>query len=293
MTALPRAKISDTDGDQDGLSSLRSNEEDANSAINILRATHEQSDFPNPLDWPKRRKWKVKLTLSAMSFVSILSSSVAAPALPQIASDLDMDPVEGQIALSVYVIGLTFSPLVLAPTSEMIGRVPVVNASNIWFLLWIIVTGFAKNKSPLIAARYLSGMRASLVYAIGAGVLGDCWRREQRGGSLGIYASIPLLGTAVGPSIGGIIAQNLDWRWIFYIVGIFQTFISMACFFAFEETYYPVLLKRQAKKQGRPESRPARQQGFSNVAISLLRPLRLLATNPPLQLITLYDVSVP
>lgn len=52
----------------------------------------------------------------------------------------------------------------------------------------------------LIACRFLAGFGASSIYALASGVLGDVWRPEQRGRSLGVYLLIPLLGAAVGMS---------------------------------------------------------------------------------------------
>ena len=73
--------------------------------------------------------------------------------------------------------------------------------SNVWFLVWNILCGFAKTKETLIAARFLAGFGASAIYALAGGVLGDIWRPEQRGKSLGIYLLIPLLGAAVGEAL--------------------------------------------------------------------------------------------
>lgn len=81
----------------------------------------------------------------------------------------------------------------------MYGRSPILHVSNVWFLVWNIVCGFANNKHTLISARLLARLGASSIYALGGGVLGDIWTPEQRGKSLGIYLLIPLLGK-----------QNLD-----------------------------------------------------------------------------------
>ena len=125
------------------------------------------NDLENPANWPSRRKWQATLNMSAMGFVSILLSSIAAPALQDISEDLNMDAVEGQMALSAYVLGLAFAPLILGPVSEIVGRVRVTHITNAWFLVWTVVTGVARNKAAMIAARYMSGMGASLVYAAG------------------------------------------------------------------------------------------------------------------------------
>jgi len=125
-------------------------------------------------------------------------STIMAPALTTIAIELHMSHIESVMALSIYLLATAFGPLVIGPLSEVYGREKILHASNVWFLVWNIVCGFAKTKEVLIAARFLAGFGASSIYALAGGVLGDIWRPEQRGKSLGVYLLIPLLGAAIG-----------------------------------------------------------------------------------------------
>jgi MFS family permease len=118
-------------------------------------------------------------------------STIMAPALSTIALELDMNSAESVMALSIYLLATAFGPLLIGPLSEIYGRAPILHASN-------VVCGFAKTKETLIAARFMAGFGASAIYALAGGVLGDIWRPEQRGKSLGVYLLIPLLGAAVG-----------------------------------------------------------------------------------------------
>ena len=164
----------------------------------FLVAFDEPYDAENPLDWPTGRKWMVTDVLSATGFNRIMVSTIMAPALSTIASELHMSSTESAMSLSIYLLATAFGPLFIGPLSEIYGRQAILHGSNIWFLVWNIVCGFAKTKEALIAARFLAGFGASAIYALAGGVLGDMWRPEQRGRSLGIYLLIPLLGAAVG-----------------------------------------------------------------------------------------------
>lgn len=158
-------------------------------------------DAENPLDWPTSRKWAVTDVLSATGFNRIMVSTIMAPALSTIAKDLDMNSTEAAMALSIYLLATAFGPLFIGPLSEIYGRQVILHASGVWFLIWNIACGFANTKELLIGARFLAGFGASSIYALAGGVLGDVWRPEQRGQSLGIYLLIPLLGVAVGQYI--------------------------------------------------------------------------------------------
>lgn len=162
--------------------------------------TFSTPDPINPKDWPTRTKWAVTDVLSATGFNRIMVSTIMAPALTTIAIELHMSHIESVMALSIYLLATAFGPLIIGPLSEVYGREKILHASNIWFLVWNIICGFAKTKEVLIAARFLAGFGASSIYALAGGVLGDIWRSEQRGKSLGVYLLIPLLGAAVGES---------------------------------------------------------------------------------------------
>lgn len=160
--------------------------------------TFTTPDPTNPKDWPNRIKWAVTDVMSATGFNRIMVSTIMAPALNTIAVELHMSHVESVMALTIYLLASAFGPLVIGPLSEVYGREMILHTSNIWFLIWNVMCGFAKTKETLIAARFLAGFGASSIYALSAGVLGDVWRPEERGKSLGMYALIPLLGGAVG-----------------------------------------------------------------------------------------------
>ena len=164
----------------------------------FLVAFAEPYDPENPKDWPTGRKWAVTDAISATGFNRIMVSTIMAPALSTIAKEFNMNSAESAMALSIYLLATAFGPLVIGPLSEVYGRKPILHVSNIWFLVWNIACGFANGRDMLIASRFLAGFGASAIYALANGVLGDVWRPEQRGRSLGFYMLIPLLGAAVG-----------------------------------------------------------------------------------------------
>ncbi|TEY59416.1 hypothetical protein BOTCAL_0193g00180 [Botryotinia calthae] len=158
-------------------------------------------DPTNPKCWPTYQKWHTTLVLSSTGFNRIAVSTIMAPALHIVASELHMTSLESVMAMSVYLLATAFGPLLIGPLSELYGRRVVLHTTNIWFLIWNIVCGFARTKELLIAARLMAGLGASAIYALGSGVLGDVWRSDERGRSLGIYSLLQLFGAAAGPII--------------------------------------------------------------------------------------------
>ncbi|KAL3448198.1 major facilitator superfamily domain-containing protein [Aspergillus insuetus] len=260
----------------------------------FLVAFAEPYDADNPKDWPTGRKWAVTDVLSATGFNRIMVSTIMAPALSLIAKEFDMSSAESAMALSIYLLATAFGPLVIGPLSEVYGRKPILHASNIWFLIWNLICGFANSKEVLIASRFLAGFGASAIYALANGVLGDVWRPQQRGWSLSVYLLIPLLGAAVGPIIGGFMAGRTTWRWMFWSTSIFQAVMILVSFTAFQETYEPLILRsradqiRQETGDNRYYTLDERQHTSAGpwrvLGRALLRPLRLLAFHPIIQI---------
>jgi MFS family permease len=125
--------------------------------------------------------------------------------------------------------------------------------------------------------------------------MADCWRPEQRGHSFAIATFLPLLGPALGPIIGGFISNSIGWRWIFWVLSIFDGCLLISAFFFFPETYEQLLLHRKAKKLRKQTGKPyhtkwedATMSLKTKLGNSLTRPMRLLATQPTIQLMSIF-----
>ncbi|KAL1968655.1 hypothetical protein VTN77DRAFT_1481 [Rasamsonia byssochlamydoides] len=254
-------------------------------------------DVENPKNWSMKKRWAAVFVVSCFTFISPVSSSMVAPALSSIAGDLKIyHEVELEMTLSIFVLAYAIGPLFLGPLSEMFGRVIVLQVANLFYLVWNIACGVARTKGQLIAFRFLSGLGGSAPLAIGGGVLSDCFRPEERGKAMAIYSVAPLLGPAVGPIAGGFIAENTTWRWVFYATSIADGVIQVAGFFLLQETYAPILLKRKAEKLRKEtgdsswhtEFETPERSIFSVLRTSLVRPFRLLFTQPIIQVLALY-----
>lgn len=217
-----------------------------------------------------------------------------APAINTIAEELDMSTTESTMALSVYLLATAFGPMVIGPLSEVYGRSSIFHFTNIWFLVWNLICGFANSKGLLIAARLLAGFGASAVYSMAFGVLGDVWSAKQRGRSLSMYLLVPLTGAAIGPIAGGFIVQYSTWRWMFWATTILQCILELTSFFIFRKSYAPVLLRWRAKTlrtetgdsrfHAEIEMRESGRSAAWKISRSLSRPVRLLAFHPIIQI---------
>jgi multidrug resistance protein len=122
--------------------------------------------------------------------------------------------------VSVYILGYAVGPLFMAPLSELYGRLPVYHVSNALFVVFTIACAVSSNLGMLVAFRFLDGCVGSTPLVLGGGTIADLISQEKRGGIMAVWAIGPLLGPAVGPIAGGYVAENLGWRWVFWIIAI-------------------------------------------------------------------------
>ncbi|MCJ1251792.1 hypothetical protein MMC30_009030 [Trapelia coarctata] len=255
----------------------------------------DDNDPEDPYNWPTRKKWSITLLTSGTGLVTLMSGTMMAPALTTIGPDLDLNEAATQLALSIFLLSFAFGPMVLAPMTELYGRRSVWLLAGVWYALWNMICGFSHNSATMIAGRFLSGLGASAEFAVSSPVLADMWHPEQRGHSIAIASFIPLLGTAVGPIIGGAITQAIGWRWLFWTVSIFSAMLILTGFITFKETFAPILLARRAKMIRATTGRQvfAASENFTiplrkKLWINVTRPLRLLATQPALQVMAIF-----
>ncbi|KAF2104946.1 MFS general substrate transporter [Rhizodiscina lignyota] len=251
----------------------------------------------NPKNWTFKQKWAATFVVSSFTFISPVSSSMVAPALGVISRDFGItSEIEAQLTLSIFVLAYAIGPLFLGPLSEIYGRTRVLQLSNLFYFAWNTGCGFAQDKGQLIAFRFLAGLGGSAPLAIGGGILSDCWKAEERGRAISIYSLAPLLGPAVGPIAGGFIAENTTWRWCFWSTSIVTILIQLSGIFFLRETYAPKLLREKAdrlrKETGNSslytEWEAAGTDIIPLLKVSLVRPFRLLGTQPIVQVLSLY-----
>ncbi|KAI9734971.1 MAG: hypothetical protein M1834_002053 [Cirrosporium novae-zelandiae] len=253
-------------------------------------------DPANPMNWTMKKKWVLTVLISIFTFISPVSSSMVTPALTILGKDLGIQSeIEVEMALSIFVLGYAVGPLFFGPLSEVFGRARVLQLSNLFYLAWNLGCGFAQNKAEIFVFRFFAGIGGSAPLSVGGGALSDIWVPEQRGKAVGIYSLAPLFGPVVGPIAAGFIAERTTWRWVFWSTNIVASLIQVAGFIWLHETHALTLLKwkreRLVKETGNDKlhtDADSTKGLLRTLGGALVRPSRMLATQPIVQIIALY-----
>ncbi|KAH8166234.1 hypothetical protein CIB48_g2024 [Xylaria polymorpha] len=255
-----------------------------------------EDDPENPYNWTTTRKALNTGCVSFQTFISPLASSIFAPGVPLVLAEFHSTSLEiATFVVSVYLIGFAAGPVLLAPLSEIYGRVPVYHACNIGFVAFSVACALAPSLDSLIAFRFLAGLFGVAPITNGGGTVADMIPQKQRGTVLAVFSIGPLLGPIIGPIAGGFLSNAKGWRWNFWLLAIISGFITVFMFFVMKESYAPVLLERKAerlrKETGNDLLRSKLDIGLSPSDFfkrSAVRPVKMFIYSPVVAIMALY-----
>lgn len=197
--------------------------------------------------------------------------------------------------VSIYILGFAIGPLIIAPLSELYGRVWIYNVCNVFFIIFTVACGVSSNMNMLVGFRFLAGCAGSAPLTIGAGTVADLFPREQRAGAMAIWGMGPLLGPVIGPVAAGFLVEAKGWRWVFYVLAMLAGAFAFLLVCISRETYAPALLEKKAarlrKETGNPNLRsklaidiPAKEVFIR----AIVRPMKMLFLSPIVLLMSTY-----
>lgn len=138
-------------------------------------------------------------------------------ALPQMAHDLDVTTTDMQWALTAYLV--SFASLMVAGgrIGDIVGRRRTLLVGIVVFGAASLLCGLAYDEYMLVACRVLQGIGAAILFPVSMGVVGNAFDDETRPRAIGIVVLVSTVGTALGPLVGGVLTDALDWRWVFLL----------------------------------------------------------------------------
>jgi EmrB/QacA subfamily drug resistance transporter len=163
------------------------------------------------------RKWWTLGAVAFGLFMIMLDNTVVNVALPSIQEDLGVGLSELQWIVAGY--ALTFAALMLTggKLADHYGRRLIFVVGLAIFTLASLACGLAESGDVLIAARVVQGAGAALMNPSTLSIISATFPPDQRGMAIGIWAGVSALALAIGPLVGGLLTDHLDWSWIFFV----------------------------------------------------------------------------
>jgi len=149
--------------------------------------------------------------------LSSLGTSIANVGLPTLAQAFTASFQEVQWVVLAYLLAITTLIVSVGRLGDITGRRRLLLAGIFLFTVASIVCGAAPALWLLLGARAAQGLGAAIMMALTMAFVGETVPKARTGSAMGLLGTMSAIGTALGPSLGGLLIAGLGWRAIFFV----------------------------------------------------------------------------
>lgn len=216
----------------------------------IITSWYSDDDEENPQNWSFLKKAWIMISISALTTFIYMGAAIYTPGIPEIMQEFNTSARKATVPLTVFVVGYGVGPMILSPLSEHapLGRNPLYLITLFLYVIVQIPTAKAKSINELIGLRLLAGFLASPALSTGGATLGDIFPVDKLYLGLVLWGISACCGPTLGPLLGGIVSQLIDWRWTFWLMAIVTACVFLVLFVLLPETSAETLLHKRATR---------------------------------------------
>ena len=181
---------------------------------------------------PAVNMWVIAIIVVVPTFMEILDTTVANVALRYISGGLSAAQSDSEWVITSY---LAANAIVLPITgwlSTRLGRRNYFLLSVAVFTLSSALCGFATSLSQMIIFRVIQGLSGGGLQPCSQGILLDEFPPEKQGTAMTLFGLAAIIAPIIGPTLGGWLCVNYNWRWIFLVnvpIGLFALLRRLCC----------------------------------------------------------------
>ncbi len=161
------------------------------------------------------------LVLTVVNAVNWADRQVVAVLFPSIREALDLSDTQlgvigGVSFAAIYAVSAFFF-------GHLADRAIRRNVITVGLVIWCLATaasGMADSFGSLFAARFFTGIGEASLYPCAMSLFADCYPAERRGFAMGVFGAATAVGGGIGQGIGGLLAESLGWRQVFFVYGL-------------------------------------------------------------------------
>jgi len=163
------------------------------------------------------RRWKTLAVLSLALLIIGLDNTILNVALPSLQKEFDASSSTLQWIVDSYLLVFAGLLLTMGTLGDRFGRKRALQLGLLLFGGASLGVLIADSANQLIAIRAAMGVGGALIMPATLSVITNVFPREERGKAIGIWSGMASVGIGLGPLIGGLLIEYLDWRWVFLV----------------------------------------------------------------------------
>ena len=168
----------------------------------------------------------VVCVLVLASSVSIMSTDMYTPSLPDLTQWFNTTATRVQLTISLNMLAFGLAQLIHGPLSDRYGRKPVLLISSVFVVFLSLACALAQTIDQLIAARILLGLAAAAEAVIGLAIIKDLYNEKEQVKAMALLGMVIAIAPAVAPILGGYLHVAFGWQSNFYVISA-MAFLSM------------------------------------------------------------------
>jgi MFS transporter, DHA2 family, multidrug resistance protein len=163
------------------------------------------------------RRWAITLSVMMVTVMQVLDTSVTNVALPHMQGSMSAGIEEMSWVVTSYLAANAVAIPATGWLSARFGRRRFFLICTVLFTVSSFLSGIAPNLEFLVAMRVLQGLGGGPVIPMAQAIMWEIFPLRQRGTAMAVWGIGIMMAPILGPTLGGWIADNWSWRWIFYV----------------------------------------------------------------------------
>ncbi len=166
---------------------------------------------------PVKHRGLITLSVMLATTMQALDTTIANVALPNMQGNMGTTQDQISWVLTSYIIATAIFMPLTGFVSNRFGRKRIFIWSVVGFTVASMLCGAAQNLTQIVSFRVLQGIFGASLIPLSQAVLLDIYPRERHGSAMAMWGVGVMVGPILGPSLGGLLTEYYNWRWVFYI----------------------------------------------------------------------------
>ena len=164
----------------------------------------------------QKQKVTIMIALMTSMFFAAINQTLVSTAMPRIIAMLGGMEYYSWVIM-IYMLVSTVATILVGKLSDLYGRKPFLLFGIVMFMIGSFLTGLSTNIFQMIAFRGIQGLGGGVLMAVTTMAVGDLFAPRERAKWTGLMMGIFGLSSVIGPTLGGVMIDHMDWHWLFWM----------------------------------------------------------------------------